>query len=152
MCKKLSAQDAADSMYLHAGFKGGEIHAKYGPTIGWSQIELILADRTCVRHPCQVAFDSSRLEPGEVACALADGRLGEGSHTIYLHPYFRERLDRAAWWVLYQLVVVNYGGFAVPADAEVFGANALGIGQEEYYEGLCRMADDLAAATVGDTG
>ncbi len=152
MSKKLSAQDAVDSMHAHAEVKGGEIHAKYGPSIGWSQIERILADRACVRYSCRVELNPAPLEPGEIACALADASLGEGGHTIYVHPYFCDHLDQAAWWVLYQLVVVNYGGFAAAAHAEVFGAAALGITREEYYNGLCKMADDVAAATVAQPG
>jgi hypothetical protein len=45
--------------------------------------------------------------------------------------------------VLYQLVLVNYGEFASPDDAETFGASALGLEREEYYAALCRMADEV---------
>ena len=45
--------------------------------------------------------------------------------------------------VLYQLVAVNYGGFASGDDAETFGAAALGLEREDYYQELCRLADQL---------
>jgi hypothetical protein len=45
--------------------------------------------------------------------------------------------------VLYQLVLVNYGEFASPEDAESFGAAAVGLDREEYYERLCALADQL---------
>jgi hypothetical protein len=49
------------------------------------------------------------------------------------------------WLALYQLVLVNYGEFASPDDAEIFGAGALGIPREDYYRALCGMAYELAA-------
>ena len=49
--------------------------------------------------------------------------------------------------VLYQLVLVNYGAFAAPDDAETFGAAALGLGRDEYYHALCRLADELPLRT-----
>jgi hypothetical protein len=52
-------------------------------------------------------------------------------------------MDRVARLVLYQLVVVNYGEFASSDDAEIFGAAALGISREMYYQALCQMADLL---------
>ena len=46
--------------------------------------------------------------------------------------------------VLYQLVLVNYGEFASADDAETFGAAALGLAKEEYYQILCGLADEVA--------
>jgi hypothetical protein len=53
-------------------------------------------------------------------------------------------LDQVAYLVLYQLVVVNYGEFASPEDAEVFGSNALGLTREQYYLTLCEMVDQIS--------
>ncbi len=58
------------------------------------------------------------------------------------------QMDRVAHLALYQLVVVNCGEFASSDDAEVFGAAALGITREEYYQGLCEMADLLEGQPV----
>ena len=41
------------------------------------------------------------------------------------------------------LVLVNYGAFAAPEDAEAFSAAALGLGRDDYYDRLCRLADQL---------
>jgi hypothetical protein len=49
------------------------------------------------------------------------------------------------WLVLYQLVALNYGEFASADDAETFGAAALGLTRDAYYEELCKMADELGA-------
>jgi hypothetical protein len=50
--------------------------------------------------------------------------------------------------VLYQLVLVNYGEFASPDDAETFGAAATGLSRDEYYAELCEMEDQLAGCSV----
>ena len=63
---------------------------------------------------------------------------------MYVHPFFMSQLDQVPLLVLYQLVLVNYGAFAVPEDAETFGAAALGLARDEYYHALCRLADELA--------
>ena len=50
--------------------------------------------------------------------------------------------------VLYQLVLVNYGEFASADDAETFGANALGLPKDDYYQALCEMANQLSLTGV----
>ena len=40
---------------------------------------------------------------------------------------------------------MHYGEFASADNAETFGASALGISKDEYYEALCEMADELGA-------
>lgn len=47
--------------------------------------------------------------------------------------------------VYYQLVVVNYGEFASPQDAETVGAAALGLTVDAYYTEICELADLLGA-------
>ena len=68
----------------------------------------------------------------------------EDGFTIYVHPYFLAQPEWIPYLVLYQLVLVNYGEFATAEDAEVFGASALGLSQEEYYSTLCQLADELS--------
>ena len=62
---------------------------------------------------------------------------------MYVHPFFMSRLDEVPLLVLYQLVLVNYGAFAVAEDAEAFGAAALGLARGEYYDAVCRLVDEL---------
>ena len=139
-----SAQDGRSSLNAHAAAKGAEIHDKYGPHIGWKELLKILADRACVRYPCEIVFDGGPLEPGEFAHPLPRGHRPEEGFALHVHPYFELQPDRLPYLVFYQLVLVNYGPFASPADAEVFGANALGISTGEYYQSLCAMADEIA--------
>ena len=53
------------------------------------------------------------------------------------------QLDQVPLLVLYQLVLVNYGAFVSPDDAETFGAAALGLAKDKYYDNLCQLADEL---------
>jgi hypothetical protein len=138
-----SEQDARQSLNLHVAQKGHEIHLKYGPNIGWAELQRILEDRSCVRYPCAIQFGEDQLQPGEVAYAQPMGPHPEDGFIIHLHPSFSTALDKVPFLVLYQLVVVNYGPFASAADAEIFGANALGLDQDTYYSTLCRLADGL---------
>ncbi len=143
MGQQLTVEDARQSMQAHVAFKGAEIHAKY-PLLGWKHLLQLLGDRTCVRYPCEVVFDAAPLNDDEMALAQAKADRPEEGFTIYVHPYYALQLSRIPYLVLYQLVLVNYGEFASADDAEIFGAHALGISTNEYYETLCAMADEIA--------
>ena len=144
MATQLTADDARQSLSAHVAARGEEIRAKYGPHIGWRQLQQILQDRACVRYPCEIVFDAAALGAGEFAHPVPTGERPEDGFTMYVHPVFMTDLARVPLLVLYQLVLVNYGEFASSDDAEVFGANVLGMSKEEYYAALCEMADELA--------
>jgi hypothetical protein len=146
MPTRLTADDARQSLTEHAAAKGAEIHAKYGPRIGWAELERILEDRACVRYPCALLFDAAPLEPGEFAHPVPHGERPEDGFTLYVHPHYQTRLPLVPLLVLYQLVRVNYGEFASPDDAEAFAAAALGLSRDEYYHALCALADELDPA------
>ena len=140
---RLAADDARQSLTAHAAAKGAEIHAKYGPRIGWTELQRILADRSCVRYPCAIAFDPAPLRPGECAHPVALGERPEDGFTLHVHPHFMTQLDRVPLLALSQVVVINYGGFASPNDAEALAAAALGMARDDYYAALCALADEL---------
>jgi hypothetical protein len=140
---KLTVDDARQSLTAHLVEKGVQLHEKYGPRIGWKELLQIVKDKPFVRYPCEIVFDSAPLQPGEFAVPIAKGEHPEDGYTMFVHPYFELQLDRVAYLVLYQLVVVNYGDFASADDAEAFGAAALGLLKEEYYSALCEMADEI---------
>ena len=144
MPTKLTVDDARQSLNAHVAEKGAEIRAKYGPTIGWAELQRVVADRACVRYPCAIAFDAGPLEPGECAHPMPKGDRPEDGFRLCVHPFFLTRLEQVPQVVLYQLVVVNYGEFASADDAETFGANALGLAKDEYYGTLCELADALS--------
>jgi hypothetical protein len=143
MPQQLTENDARESLTAHVAAKGAEVHEKYGPHIGWSELLLILLDRSCVRYPCEILFDAAALERGEFAFPATKGDSPEDGFTIHVHPLFSLQLDRVPYLVLYQLVLVNYGPFASADDAEIFGSSALGLSREEYYKALCEMADQI---------
>jgi hypothetical protein len=140
MAIQLTAEDARQSLNGHVAVKGREIRAKYGPHIGWKELLRILADRACVRYPCEIVFDAGPLNPGEFAHPAAKGERPEEGFTMFVHPVFLTQLQQVPGLVLYQLVLVNYGEFASADDAETFGAAVLGLSQHEYYDTLCEMA------------
>jgi hypothetical protein len=136
--------DARETLACHVAAKGAEIREKYGPVIGWPQLQRILADRECVRYPCGLFFDAAPLLPGECAYPEARGAGPEDGFRLCVHPYFSTDPDRVPLLALYQIVAINYGSFASPNDAELFGASVLGIPQDEYYALLCAMADEIS--------
>jgi len=147
MATQLTAADARQSLNSHGAAMGAELNAKYGPRIGWKELQRVLADRACVRYPCQVVFDAAGLQPDEVAHPTAKGEQPEDGFTMYVQPLFMTDLARVPLLVLYQLVLINYGEFASPDDAETFGAAAAGLTRDEYYAELCDLADQLTGCT-----
>src|SRR3954470_20992226 len=141
MAQHLTFEDAKQSLTAHIAAKGTEINAKFGPRIGYAELQRILADRDYTRYPVEIVFSAGELRDGEFAHPVARTANPEDGFTLYVHPYFVTQLAYVPALVLYQLVLVNYGDFASPTDAEVFGAAALGMTPEDYYDGLCEMAD-----------
>ena len=125
---------------------GALIQAKYGPRIGWDELRLLLRDPEIVRHPCEVRFDSDLLLPGEFAHAFPVGLKPEDGFVIYVHPVYCADLSVVPYLVLHQLVHVLYGEGVSAEDAELFGSQALGVTQDEYFRSLC----DLASQAGGD--
>ncbi len=141
MPKQLTLEDAKQSLTAHVAAKGAEIQQKYGPHIGWKELHLIMEDRAYVRYPCELSFNDTPLDPGEFAHPVPKSANPEDGFVIHVHPFFSCQPAQVPLLVLYQLVLVNYGDFASPDDAEIFGAAALGISKEDYYSALCEMAD-----------
>lgn len=143
MEKKLTVEDAKQSLTAHAADKGAQVREKFGPEIGWNELQALLEERSLVRYPCTIVFDTAGLNEGEMAHPEPLGENPEAGFKIYVHPILMTRLSDVPAVVLYQLVLVNYGEFASSNDAEVFGANALGLSVDEYYNRLCEIADSL---------
>lgn len=144
MPTQLTTEDARQSLTTHVAAMGAEVFQKYGPHIGWKELLRLLEDRSCVRYPCEIVFDASPLGCGEFAHPVAKGKRPEDGFTMFVHPLFMTDLASVPHLVLYQLVLVNYGEFASAEEAEVFGSNALGLDQDQYYAALCEMADRIS--------
>ncbi len=137
------ATQVRKSLREHVSARGEEIHARFGPHIGWNELLRIMEDRSCVRYPCKIVFDMGDLGPGEFAHPAMNGTRPEDGFTLYVHPYFSTQLARVPHLVLYQLVLVNYGEFASGEDAEAFASAVLGLEKDAYYRDLCAMADEV---------
>jgi len=135
--------EARQSLNEHVAGKGAEIHAKYGPHIGWNELERIVEDPEVVRYPCTIAFSTDGLEEGEFAYPHPLGEMPADGFVIRVHPVYVTMLNMVPHLVLYHLVAVNYGEFASTDDAETFGAAALGMDKEDYYQTICQLADQL---------
>jgi len=144
-----TAATALRSLSDHVAAKGADLHAKYGPHIGWQQLQQVLQDRSLVRYPCEIAFTAEGLREGEFAYPHALGDKPEDGFIIRVHPLYMTELGLVPQLVLYQLVAVNYGEFASTDDAEAFAAAALGMETEDYYNSLCRLADQLGGCGCG---
>ena len=149
MAIQLTAEGAKESLTTHVEAKGIEVFLKYGPQIGWGELQRLLQDRAYVRYPCTIVFDAAPLQPGEFAYAAPNGESPEDGFTLAVHPLFMLQLEQVPLLVLYHLPTVNYGAFASSDDAETFGAAALGLTRDEYYAALCELADQLGGGSCG---
>ncbi len=147
MATQLTAADARQSLLAHVEAKGIEAYLKFGPVMDWAALQRLFADRAFVRYPCEIVFDAGPLQPGEFAVPLPKGDRPEDGFTMVVHPCFEQNLEHVAYPILYQLVAVNYGEFASSEEAETFGAAALGITRDEYYDALCDISDQLGGTT-----
>ncbi len=143
MKKGLTVEHGRKAFAHHVIERALALREKYGPVIDDEVIPAILEDRDFVRYPTRVEFDSSKIEPGFFAAVEAVAGSPANEHIIFLHESFRGRSEDIANALLYQLVVVNYGDIATREEAELFGATALGMEQEDYYQLLCRLADQI---------
>jgi hypothetical protein len=141
MPQQLTLDDARKSLAGHLADRGAAIHAKYGPRVGWNELQRLLQDKECCRYPVELAFSDEGLEDGEFAHPFAKTDDPNDGYVMRVHPFFATEPAVVPALVLYQLVLVNYGDFASPEDAETFGAAVLGIDREAYYEQLCELAD-----------
>lgn len=141
MARRLTEEDARHSLAEHARGKGHALHRRYDPVTGRDALQAVLDDREFTRYPCTLAFDAGPLEPGECAYPVPRSENPEDGFVMAVHPALAEHPAWVAHVVLYQMVAVNYGDFASAADAEAFGAAALGLTEDAYYARLCTLAD-----------
>lgn len=140
---RLTIEQGQRALAEHAHDKGAEVRARYGSCIDHATLLCILEDPECVHFPVSLCFDSSKVEPGMFGSVESVSETPTDGYTIYLHEHYRERPEAFVPLTLYQLVAVSYGDFATGHDAECFGAAALGMSQDDYYDLVCRLADEL---------
>ncbi|MBK8975891.1 MAG: hypothetical protein IPM29_08180 [Planctomycetes bacterium] len=134
--------EARSALRQHATMRGAEARLLH-PEVDGGRLDTLLADPRVVRFPVELRFDAGPLESGEFGVALLRAALPADGYTLFVDPRFATRPTDAAAIVLYHLVTVNYGDVASAEAAEAFGAAALGIDIDDYYEHLCRLADEV---------
>jgi hypothetical protein len=139
-----TAGQAQQSLRDHVRAKAAEARLRRGGRIDRAEMALLLEDRSVVRYPLGVRFDSEPLRPGEFACLEALGDHPSDGFCLFIHPMFEPVDDLIPLLIAYYIPSVNYGEVASHAEAELFGAGLLGLEVEEYYRILCSVADTLA--------
>lgn len=143
MARHLKGEDVHQLLTADLAAKAAEIRRRYGPEIGWEQLQQLLNDPDITPFPCEVRFDAAPLLPGEFGHPVAKGPTRKEGFIIYLHPQYASQLAQVPYLVLHQLVLANYGEMATADDAEVFGSIALGLSKETYYRVLCELSGQI---------
>lgn len=138
----ISEEGGRQALLAHAAGVGAAIRERYG-SLDYTALERLLRDPDAVRFPVSIAYDAGPLEGEELAYPLAADDDPTNGFTMYVHPHYRNNPVETVAVVLYALVVVNYGEAASGEVGEIFGAAALGMERQEYYEHICRLADSL---------
>ena len=143
MARQFNAEDVRHSFAAELAAKANQIHKKYGPEIGWDQLQQLLSDPECAPFPCEIRFDAEPLLPGEFGHPVLKGSTKEQGFIIYIHPYYASQPARVSYLVLHQLGLINSGESATADDAETFGSLALGLSKEDYYRALCELSGQI---------
>ncbi len=143
MRDKLTVEQGRKAFAHHVTERALALREKYGHFLDENALQEILNDRDFVRYPTRLEFNSSKIEPGFFASVETVAGSPTNEHVIFLHEYFLRRPGDIASALLYHLVLVNYGDIATREEAELFGATAMGMEQEDYYQSLCRLADQI---------
>ncbi len=140
---KLTIEDGRNALTGHIYEKALAIQKKYGNVSEYNTLCELLKDSDFVRYPTRVEFNSALIERGTFATARLVSDKPSDGYVIFVHSYFKDKLEYVPPLVLYHLVTVNYGDFASSTDAELFGATILGLEKEEYYQFICQLADQI---------
>src|SRR5437588_486314 len=124
MARQFNIEHVHRSLAAELLAKANEIRHKYGPQIGWEELQRVLADREFAPFPCEIRFDAEPLLPGEFGHPVAKGPTRDDGYIIYIHPFYATQLASVPYLVLHQLVLINYGESATADDAETFGSVA----------------------------
>ncbi len=141
-----TAADGQQSLRDHVATKAREARALSGRPIGRAQIMQLLNERTVVRYPVGVRFDSEPLSRGEFACLEALGAHPSDGFCLFVHPMFESADLDLPLLVAYYIPSVNYGEIVSHVEAELYGSTLLNLDIEEYYARICAAADAVEAS------
>ncbi len=141
--KKRAGKVIHSAVYEHAAERAKQIRAKYGPTIDYPVLLVVLEDRKSIRYPVEIRFVSEGIEPGLFATTELVSDAPSDGYVISILEHFKSKTDVLPALILYQSVIVNYGDLATAADAEIFGAGVLGMERDDYYALICDLNDSI---------
>lgn len=140
---KLTLEDGKRALSDHIVDKACEIQNKYGLEINYDVLTQLIKDPDFVKFPAVIKFDNTKVDPGLFAVTEEDPDSKERAYIIYIHDFFKDRPEDLPMLVLYHIVTINYGDFAIAEDAELFAASVLAMDKEAYYEKLCAIVDQI---------
>src|SRR5579872_7370264 len=94
VARHFKAEDARPCLSADLAAKAAAIRHKYGPVIGWEELQELLQDRQLTPFPCEIRFDAAPLLPGEFGHPVPKGPSREEGFIIYLHPLYADQLPR----------------------------------------------------------
>jgi len=145
---KLTVDDGYEALRGHVVDKAIAARKKHGPLEDERAVRALLADKDVVRFPTTLAFDASRLQPGEFAFAASNGPRPADGFTLFVHPHFEQRPEALPLLVAYHVPSINYLDVVTNREAELYGAALLGLTVEDYYTRLCALADELGGPVI----
>jgi len=138
------ARQGEEALLAHLVSKACEARDAYGG-IHAGNLEALLQDRRFVRHPTRIVYERGEMAAHQFAHAAPDWR-EEGGWIIHLLPALRTMPGLAPHAAAYMIPVINYGEDVVDDEhCLAYGAALLAVGVEEYYDLLCRLADEVGA-------
>ena len=133
------------SLLDHVVAQAEVARAKHGPLADRGLDEL-LQDPACVRHPVRLVFEFGEMAMHQFGQPDLDWRDPEGAgRVIYLRPMLRDRPELTRLAVAYLLPVINYGDIVTDEICVHYGAELLGLTPEDFYQRICRLADEVGA-------
>ncbi len=120
-------------------------HHKHGP-ITLEKLESLLTDPECLRHPTRLVYEFGEMALHQFAQPDVDWRNPEqDGRILYLRPTLKDRPELTVLAVAYMIPLINYGEIITDAHCLSYGATLLGMMEDEFYQAICGLADEVGA-------
>jgi hypothetical protein len=145
-------QLAQDSLRDHLLAQAVLAHRKHGP-LTFHQLESLLTDPDCVRHPTRLVFEFGTMAMHQFAQPDVDWRNTEqDGRVLYLRPLLRDHPALVVLAVAYMIPLINYGALITDEHCLRYGATLLGLTEAEFLTEICRLADVAGAQFLAAGG
>jgi hypothetical protein len=138
-------QSGQDSLRSHLVAQAIVARQKHGPLTA-AKLDALLHDPDCLRYPVRLAYEFGEMAMHQFAQPDLDWRNSEqDGRVLYVRPVLRDHPELLPLAVAYMIPLINYGDIISDEHCLMFGAAMLGLTEDDYYEGLCRLADLVGA-------